>query len=153
MTYQDLLIAAENDGINILETKFPNNNVKGFFCNDFIAINIGLDKEVEKKCVLAEELGHCKYNIGDILDQRDISNLKQEKLARRWSYRKLVPLRKIIDAFEEGILNRFEFAEFADVTEEFLQEALDYYRDKYGLMVTQGDYTIYFEPLGVLKKI
>jgi Zn-dependent peptidase ImmA (M78 family) len=114
-----------------------------------------LDKRMnlvaEKACVLAEELGHYHTSAGNILDQRDIRNRKQERVARQWAYEKLVPLEKIIEAYHVHICNRYELAEFLGVTEPFLQKALDRYREKYGLYVTRGRYTIYFDPLGVVE--
>ena len=47
-----------------------------------------------------------------------------------------------------------ETAEYLEVTEEFLLEALQYYKGKYGRYVTIDNYAIYFEPtLGVLELV
>ena len=66
----------------------------------------------------------------------------------------MIGLRRLIDAFEHGCNNRHEIATYLDVTEDFLIEALDCYREKYGVSVVVDNYIIYFEPLGVglLKK-
>ena len=39
-----------------------------------------------------------------------------------------------------------ETADYLDVTEEFLKEALAYYKTKYGDYVIIDNYTIFFEP-------
>ena len=57
----------------------------------------------------------------------------------------------ILDAFKAHCQNRYEIAEYLDVTEEFLEEALQYYRSKYGISTTIDNYMIYFEPLGVIE--
>ena len=44
-------------------------------------------------------------------------------------------------------------SECLDVPEETLQEALDYYREHYGLCAKLDNYVIYFEPLGVMELI
>jgi len=47
-----------------------------------------------------------------------------------------------------------ELAEHLDVTEEFLKEALDKYRSKYGCYATVDNYVIYFEPcIGVMEML
>ena len=57
----------------------------------------------------------------------------------------------LIKAYEAGCTNRYETAEYLEVTEEFLQECLDYFHEKYGSYTKQNNYLIYFEPLGVLE--
>ena len=45
-------------------------------------------------------------------------------------------------------------AEYLDVTEEYLKEALDTYRDKYGVRADIDNYTVCFIPcLAVFKKV
>lgn len=41
-------------------------------------------------------------------------------------------------------------AEHLDVTEEFLKDALDAYRLKYGKCTVVDNYMVFFEPLGVV---
>ena len=108
----------------------------------------------EKGCVLAEELGHYYTTSGNILDQNIASNRKQEQLARLWSYNKLIGLRGIINAYNAGCTNKYEIAEFLNVTVEFLEEAIKKYTDKYGVCTMLDNYIIYFIPyLGVMETI
>ena len=58
----------------------------------------------------------------------------------------MIGLHGIIDAFNAGCQSRHEIADFLEVTEEFLQEAIDCYRDKYGICTTIDNYVIYFIP-------
>lgn len=45
-------------------------------------------------------------------------------------------------------------AEYLDVTEEFLSDALESYRKKYGTCKAIDNYIVYFEPhLGILEKM
>ena len=64
----------------------------GRICNNRIAIHKGLSSQSEKACVLAEELGHYHTTYGNILDESDISNRKQELQARAWGYDKQIGL-------------------------------------------------------------
>jgi len=118
---------------------------------EVILIDKHLPTTVEKTCILAEELGHYHTSSGNIVDQDKLTNRKQERTARGWAYRKLVPLQSIVDAHRAAIRNRHELADRLQVTEEFLGHALEWYRDKYGPYVNVGGHTICFEPLGVLE--
>lgn len=104
-----------------------------------------------KTCILAEELGHYYTSVGNIIDLTDIRNRKQEKRAMNWAYEKLIPLKSFVVASKEGISNRYELAEFLDVTEEFLEQAIAHYKEKYGLYAEWTSYLIYFDPLGVIR--
>lgn len=121
------------------------NGLKGLCFNDNIAIEQTLNL-TEKACILAEELGHYHTTAGDILNQNTISNRKQELRARLWAYDKMIGLSGIIKGYHHRCQNRYELAEYLDVTEEFLQEALDYYSSKYGPFAIYGNYLIRFQP-------
>lgn len=134
------------DGIEIVNCRFDSLRIKGLYCDKMIGINIDIDSSNEKACVLAEELGHHHTTVGNILDMTDIGNRKQERQARLWGYNKLIGLSGLIKAFEAGCQDRFEVAEYLGVTDEYLCECLDTYRDKYGVGVTMDDYYIMFIP-------
>lgn len=125
--------------------------IKGLYADNVIWINRNISTETEKYCILAEELGHYHTSHGDILDQSTFNNRKQEQRARNWAYEHLITLNKIVQAFEEGLSGRFELAEHLQVTEEFLQAAIDRYRDKYGSYVNWNQHMISFDPLDVQK--
>lgn len=118
---------------------------------EVILLNKNIQTTTEKTCVLAEEIGHYYTTVGDISDQTNIANRKQERCAREWGYFRLVPLSAFIHAHRTGICNRFELADFLGVTENFLQAAIDRYREKYGKYVSVDGYTLCLEPLGVLE--
>ena len=142
-TYTDLLIEADKQHLITKEKPLRANcgRIKG----NRIAIKHDLD-ETEKKCTLAEELGHYHTTVGDIIDQSSDSNRKQELRARLWSYNKLIGLHGIISGFEHHCRTIYEMAEYLGVTEEFFLEAMYCYRNKYGLFTRCDNYLIYFEP-------
>jgi hypothetical protein len=150
MIYEKLKIEAEHHGLSTYE-KPLRPSTKGLYSDKVIWINSGLPSNIEKTCVLAEELGHYHTTAGNILDQRKLTNRKHESRARTWAYQKLVPLERIIKAHRSGIKNRHELAESLEITEEFLQDALNKYIEHYGLWTKVGMYTVCFEPLGVLE--
>lgn len=148
MTYEALLNEADSHQLIVKEKPLIRNN--GLVLGNKIAIRKDIDTEVEKSCVLAEELGHYYTSSGNIIDMQDVQNRKQERRARLWAYNKMITMDKIAEACEYGCRNRYEIAEYLDVTEEFLQEAIDSYKQIYGTTYHQcGDYLICFEPLGI----
>lgn len=151
MEYEALLVEADNEGLTVKEKplKYNNGRIKG----KRIAIRKDIDTSIEKSCILAEELGHHHTSVGCILDQADTGNRKQERQARMWAYDKMIGLSGLIKAFEYGCRNRHEVAEYLEVTEEFLEECITCYRDKYGICATVGDYYIMFIPNLAVGKI
>lgn len=151
MKYNALLNEANAEGISIKERPFKtyDGRLKGK--------DIYLRKDMnttEKSCVLAEELGHYYTTVGDILDMNVPENRKQERQARLWGYNRVIGLFGLIRAYEHGCKDKYEIAEYLDVTEEYLEDCIDCYRDKYGECKTIDNYTIYFIPnLMILKKI
>lgn len=118
---------------------------------NMILLNRNLETDRERKCILAEEMGHQYKTVGDITDQTKLENQQQELRARQWGYEKLVPLSAIVQAYHARVKGRYEIAEYLDVTEELLQASIDRYRNKYGLYTTWDNYIIYFDPLGVAE--
>lgn len=142
---------AADSGAEVIDWRFSD-RIKGLYCDGVIAINDNLQTNAEEASVLAEELGHHFTAVGDILDQSDVMNRKQELQGRAWAYNRLIGLSGIVKAYKAGCTNAYEMAELLEVTEEMLVDALAYYKSKYGLCKHLQDYVIYFEPLGVMEK-
>ena len=113
---------------------------------------MNLENDTQRKCTLAEELGHYKRTVGNILDQTQIENRKQERKARAWGYEKVIPIHRLIEGYLTGVQNRYELAEFLGVTEQYLIEVVDYYYQKHGVFVHYDDYIVYFNPLAIFNK-
>lgn len=151
-SYEKVLDAADSAGVDVIDYRFASPNIKGLYCDGTAALSTDLKTAKEKSCILAEELGHFHTTTGDILDQTDVRNRKQEYRARVWAYNNLVGLTGIIRSYLAGCRNRYEMAEYLDVTEAFLTESLNCYRQKYGICTQIDNYVIFFEPcLGVLE--
>lgn len=145
MLYEELLIEAEGIGLKIKERSLKY-NFKGLYKNRKIFIDKGLYTDKEKTCILSEEIGHHYTSHGNIIDQSDIRNRKQEKRARNYAYESLIGIVELVNAFEAGIRGRYELAEYLNVTEEFLEHSIQHYREKYGVYYPIDNYIIYFEP-------
>ena len=148
MTYETLLKEADSQFLVVKEKplRAHNGRIKGN--------RIAIKKDIpvtQKACVLAEELGHHYTTVGNILDQSKAENRKQERRARLWAYKKMFDLVDLVSAYKYGCRNRYEIAEYLGVTEQFLEEALIVYKEKYGMYTKLDKYMICFEPLGILK--
>lgn len=152
ITYEKLLEIAEQEGIDIDDEYELSGRNEGLLYDGFIAVKKDLTIR-EKKCILAEELGHHFTTVGNILDQRNVINRKREKKGRIYAYNLLIGLDGLIECYHECVSNTYEMAEVLDVTEEFLKEALAYYTGKFGIGVQSGKYYIQFIPyLAVILK-
>lgn len=130
-----------NNNIQLIDYNFESDNIRAISSNNLIALNSKIKDTKEKICVLVEEIAHIKLNVGDISE-----NSKEELKARAVAYDYLIGLDGIINSYNYGCTNKYEMAEFLDVTEEFLKEAINWYRSKYGTSILFKDYLITFIP-------
>lgn len=144
MNYETLLDEASNSGLIVKEK--PLYSSDGRIKGNRIAIRQDITTTTEKSCVLAEELGHHYTSVGNIIDLSDVQNRKQERQARLWAYNKQIGLYGLIRAFQHGCTSLHEIAEYLEVTEQFLHEAIECYRNKYGICTAVDNYVIYFIP-------
>lgn len=127
-------------------------SLKGLYMDGHIALGNNLGTTAEKACVLAEEIGHHITTTGNILDQSDAGNRKQERKARLEAYYYLGIIPGIVSAYEAACRNRFEIAEHIGITEAVLESAILTFADKYPDGILIGDYYVRFDPLFVLKR-
>lgn len=151
MNAYEQLLSSSGKNIIVVEKNFKS-QAKGLCKGNKIGISKAISTSTEKACILAEELGHYYTTVGNILDQSSVSNRKQELRARMWAYNRQIGLLGIIKSYEHGCRNLYDMAEYLEVTEEFLKDALERYRQKYGMYTAVDNYIIYFEPgLGVVR--
>ena len=150
MTYEQLLNTASENGLAVKEQPLIQHD--GLIKGKRIAIRKDIPTQAEKSCVLAEELGHHYTTVGDIIDQTEVSNRKQEYRARLFGYNLKIGLIGITHAYEAGCRSLYEMAEYLDATEEYLKEALDCYHSIHGVYATIDNYIIFFEPSFTVMK-
>lgn len=149
--YEALINRADQLGISVIEMDFKGRN--GRIMNDTIFIRKDM-LTAGKACAMSEELGHHFTGTGDILNQNHNNNEKQERHGKVWAYNDRIGLRGIIQAHNRGCVNLYEMADTLEVTEEFLQEALNYFHSKFGRYTFIDNYLIFFEPtLAVLNLV
>ena len=144
--YEYMLQCAADRGLYVIEYIPLTSGAAALVYDNVICLSKRLTSYTEKACILAEEIAHHDTNVGDILDQTDVSNRKQEQRARRKVHDSLIGLEGLIRCFQAGDRNLYEMAERLEVTEELLAEALESYRMQYGEGKQVGNFWISFEP-------
>lgn len=150
--YEALLEEATQKGLTVIENyPFCSNRIRGLCCDDTIALNAQIDTVAERTVVLCEELIHAEQSVGDIL-----CDPRMEQRARAQSFDRLISPEGLVHAYLSGCREAWEFAEHLGITESFLQEAMAYYRARYGLFKKVSfegqDYAITFEPTLLIRK-
>ncbi|WP_353458232.1 ImmA/IrrE family metallo-endopeptidase [Staphylococcus coagulans] len=116
--YEELMI--KNSHIPTSDTYKLKGNFKGIYADGAILIDKDLTMR-QKHAVLAEEIAHYKYTYGNILDQSNTLNKKLELFARRKAYESVISLQGLIDAYNNGISNIHEMADFFEENLGFVQ--------------------------------
>lgn len=146
--YEKMLM--DYDHIKIKETNILPDNLSGLNFNNIILLN-NKNKHIKKVEILAEEIAHYKITYGDIRDQSNILNKKFELKARRLGCELVITLDGIIEALHYGVHNLYGLADFFEVTEQYVLNAINHYKMKYGSSTWHKNYVIKFEPLQVFE--
>ena len=146
--YERLEQAAFDQSIEIFTAALPE-RLRGLFYDDgncrIITLSSAIRTAAERLVVLAEELGHHIIGGGNIL----FGNLPQavrnqlENRARAYAYGILLPVAKLLPYLRRNE-PYWDIAEEFGVMQEFVEDAVDYYRTK-GLIPCFG---IWDEALG-----
>ena len=151
---EQLQQTAADKGLEVIDYHFDSDRIHGLCCDHTIALNKRLPNSTAKACVLEEELAHYDLTVGDIIIESIPANRKQEHRARMLAYYRRCNPSMIADALRAGHRSLTDIAEHIEVTEEFLADAIEGYRQKYGLGVQVGEDLLILEPVvALLKKI
>ena len=146
--YEALVDHAESRGIQVIEFDFTS-ELKGLCIGNYIGIKKDLPDD-EKLVTLYEELAHAQTSFGNILDQRNPNNRKQEQIARRRAHDEFMP----VDKFARLIVahrpeNKWQLAELIGAPQAYIDQLLAHYQQKYGLYAEFDGGSIWFDPLEV----
>ena len=129
METTELYKIADKSGVQIDRFNMPDNRSASISYMDklFVALDPSVSGAEERVC-LAHELGHCEtmsfYNIYSPLDVRG----KHERRANIWAIKAMVPLSAYKHALKRGFEDIYSLAEYFGVTEDFMREAVNYYK-------------------------
>ena len=133
MTSSKLMALSEKLNVSVYD--FRMQNKKAFCVQNAIAIDCKrIETERERKQLLSEEMGHviqkAYYPLGDCCDALKLPNmLKQERKAKDYSVRLLIPINELKEALEKS-RDDYELAEILDVDLTVLSAAVEYYKRK-----------------------
>lgn len=121
-------IASDN---KIKVDNFDTKVVEAFSMPNIIILNKKkLRKRIDRKMHLAHELGHCLtwsfYNISSKYNTRS----RMEYRADRWVIHNLIPFSEFYEALQNGITERWQLAEYFEVTEDYIDKAITMYEQK-----------------------
>jgi Zn-dependent peptidase ImmA (M78 family) len=135
ITYDELICKYE-DEVDVYEHPLRENPLvrkrkgKGFYYHDgktkkgTALIEQSLT-QIDKKCTLAEELGHHHTSSGNILNLKFPNSTKQERLAREWGAKQLIDHDDFITALNTYD-NIYQIAKELDVTYDILIIYIDF---------------------------
>lgn len=142
---EELEQEAYDHNVPVDYVQFKSNHLNGLYIDGSIALRKGMDF-AQTTDTLAEELEHHYTSVGNILDQSNTVNRKQERLARLRAYDRRIGLSGIIQGYRQHCQSCYELASCLGVSEDTLRDALQLYREKYGYCVKLDGYIIFFEP-------
>jgi len=137
MNTLDMYKIAENEKIDILNYKWTNVKARIFEIEDnyYIALdNKQISNSIEEKQILAEELGHYYCNALYYLDSNQVLKNKCEYRAMKWAYSVLVPLHKLKEKIIQGF-SLYDLADYFNVDIKYMINCIDFYTEKYGILV------------------
>lgn len=150
MVLSSLEQAAYDNCVELLEYNLP---VDGMYyaTRDYATITLStrLETSNARNCALARGLGYHFSAPPNLLDAPAKLRRIYDRAAFGWAAKQLVPLQRIVDAWQAGIRDEWELADYLNVTPKFLEDAIDYLRHKHGLYVRHGNMCIWLKPIFV----
>lgn len=142
MNRLDAIAASVEEKYSIEYKRDMPDKLDGLCVGRTILINANKPVQIQAQA-LAEELAHQNTTIGNIIKQDSIAEKKQEHKARRIAYESIIPLDSLITSYWKSN-DEYELAENLDVSQLFLEEALEHYRIKYGTVLEVDNQLINF---------
>ena len=144
--YEKLLDEAHENGITVIENyPFVSERIRGLYCDNTIALSAQIDTTAERTVVLCEELSHATHSFGNILQ-----DARAERRTREKSFDRLIGKKGLVCAYLSGCREPWEYAEYFNVPQSFIAEAMQNYRERYGtktvLSTRDGEFILSFEP-------
>ena len=127
MQLSSLYELAEDQEISVFAYHLPNAETLSITTsgNCYIGIDpFSLRTTAEEKTKLAHELGHCMTGAFYNEQYRFAVRAKFERIADVWAIKKLIPKDELLNAVSHGYTERWELAEYFDVTEELMNKAI-----------------------------
>lgn len=137
MEVLDLYNLTEKEKIDIIDYKWSKAKARIFEIDNEYSIAIDYSKienSIKEKEILAEELGHYYCGALYYINSDIILKRKCENRAMKWAYSVLVPFQKLKEKIAQGF-NLYDLAEYFDVDCEYMNDCINFYTEKYGVLV------------------
>lgn len=129
MNKQERLMSYYDGELKFIYDESMPAGLSGLIIENTVYLNKNLSHE-ELVATIAEEIGHYKTSPQiDITDYNNLRNRKSEHIARKWSYKYLVPFHQLKSFVKnkEAVYD-YELAEEFEVPKEIIEEAVNMYR-------------------------
>ena len=131
MELNKLYDIATRENISIEDFKMKNKAIIEQIDKEYyIGLNYSKIKSItEEKELLAEELGHYYCNAFYNSSSSPSTIAQKEYRANKWKCTVLVSANDFIDAFNKGLKNIYEIAEYLNLSEDTVAFAYNYYKE------------------------
>ena len=131
MELNKLYDIATRENISIEDFKMKNKAIIERIDKEYyIGLNYSKIKSItEEKELLAEELGHYYCNAFYNSSSSPSTIAQKEYRANKWKCTVLVSANDFIDAFNKGLKNIYEIAEYLNLSEDTVAFAYNYYKE------------------------
>lgn len=119
--------------------------------NPYITINANVKSERARNALKAHELGHHENCICDLLSAPKWIRQKYETLADRWKLQRIMPIEKLIRAFDLGNTTPIALSDYLEIPIEDIFSGIALYYQIYGAELQYGQYTIYWDPFNIKR--
>lgn len=117
----------------------------------YITINANVKSEPERNALKAHELGHHESCICDLLSAPLWIRQKYEVLADRWKLQRIMPIDKLIRAFDLGNTTPLSLSDYLEITIEELMAGIALYERIKEPIYQYGQYTIIWNPFNIFR--
>ena len=117
----------------------------------YITINTNVKSELERNVLKAHELGHHENCICDLFTAPKWIRQKYEALADRWKLQRIMPIEKLICAFDAGNVTPLALTDYLEITIDELVSGLKLYERIKGPMLKYGQYSITWNPFNIKR--
>lgn len=129
--------------VPVLEMDLSEHEDKAFYYRNAIFIDRSLTTE-KKREHLYEEYAHYLYTVGDISNQDNPDNRKQENLARNRAMIMSISLEDIIASYNQGLREYWEVADYLGFSVRYVYKSVQEIKKAYGLTIDYKDYILKF---------
>lgn len=147
---EELRRTADEEKLAIVRCAMPQARASAYVRSEAVEGGvIAVDRALEGPdacAAVAESLGYHFTACGNLVCAAPRARERQQRRARGWAYRRMLPLEAIARAWLAFDANAFAVAEALGVPIRFLESAIAQYAEHYGVSMRTGAYHIYFEP-------